>query len=410
MIFQDIIRMALSSLGANKLRSFLTMLGITVGVFSVIGVMTAIRAVENSVEEGLAELGANTFQIQRDPAVLLRGPHGRRDLSNRKDIIYEEAVRFRRLMGDDAKSVGIEASEFGKQAVYAGRKTNPNLEVTGGDQYYAAANGYNIAYGRNMTPEDVLYARNVIVAGPGIQEKLFPSENPLNKQIKLAGQTYTIIGVFEKKGSVFGQSKDDFALMPITRFLMNYGPDRSLSISVQANTKQTYTATMDKSVGAMRLVRGLAPEEGNDFDIRTNEALIKSFEEIAGTIRIGAFIISFIALITAGIGIMNIMLVSVTERTKEIGIRKSIGAKKKNILTQFLIEAIFLSEVGGIIGILVGVAGGNIFAVQFKLDFIFPWDWAIIGLVVCSVIGIGFGLYPAYKASSLDPIEALRFE
>ncbi|ACF13055.1 protein of unknown function DUF214 [Chloroherpeton thalassium ATCC 35110] len=408
MLFRDIFIMAIESLSANRLRSLLTMIGITVGVFSVIGVMTAIKAVESSVEEGLSDLGASTFEIQKTPELLFRR-HNMPE-RNRKDITYREASRFQKIMSGSARAVGIEVHDTGEQAAYAGRKTNPNIDVVGGDMNFTAANSYDIAYGRNLTNEDVLYARNVVVIGFGVQEKLFPSESPLHKTLKLAGKTYFIVGVFDSKGSGFGESQDDLALIPITRFLANYGQKRSLHITIQANSQAVYQATMDRAIGVMRVVRGLSPEEKNDFEIVTNEALIESFQEVAGTIQIGAFIISVIALITAGIGIMNIMLVSVTERTKEIGIRKSIGAKKTHILTQFLIEAIFLSETGGVFGIFIGVIGGNFFARQVSAPFIFPWDWAFIGLAVCSAIGIGFGLYPAYKAASLKPVEALRFE
>jgi putative ABC transport system permease protein len=240
---------------------------------------------------------------------------------------------------------------------------------------------------------------------------LFESENPIGRELKLDGRNYTIIGVLELKGSAFGQGQDNFAIIPITRFLTNYGRlRRSINITVQAPSQATYQSVMDKAIGAMRIARKLKPEDINDFEIVANESLVKQFQEFASVIRIGAFVISFIALITAGIGIMNIMLVSVTERTKEIGIRKSVGAKKANILSQFLIEATVLSVSGGLLGIFVGVVIGNLVAASMSAPFVFPFDWAMIGLLVCSAIGIGFGFYPAYKAASLDPIEALRFE
>jgi len=408
MQFKDILIMAIESLSANRLRSALTMIGITVGVFSVIGVMTAIQAVEGSVESGLSDLGASTFEIQKNPELFFR--RSRLQDRSRKDITYREASRFQKMMSGSARAVGIEVQDGGEQAAYGGRKTNPNILIIGGDMNFTSANSYDIAYGRNLTAEDVLYARSVAVIGLGIQEKLFPSQSPLHKTLKLNGKTYFIVGVFESKGSVFGESQDDLALIPVTRFLANHGQKRSLHITVQAESQAVYQATMDRAIGAMRIARGLSPEEENDFEIVTNEALISSFQEVSGTIQIGAFIISVVALITAGIGIMNIMLVSVTERTKEIGVRKSIGAKKMHILTQFLIEAILLSETGGIFGISIGVTLGNFFAMQVNAPFIFPWDWAFIGLAVCSAIGIGFGLYPAYKAASLKPVEALRFE
>jgi putative ABC transport system permease protein len=220
-----------------------------------------------------------------------------------------------------------------------------------------------------------------------------------------------VIGVLATKGSSFGQSQDNFVVIPITQFMEVYGrARRSVGINVQAVNQAELVATQERAIGVMRLVRSLEPEDRNDFEVFSNESLIEAFNNIAGVVAVGAFVISAIALLASGVGVMNIMLVSVTERTKEIGIRKSIGAKKRNILNQFLIEATLLSMMGGLAGILFGVLGGNIAATFFNAEMIFPWGWAIAGLLVCSAIGIGFGLYPAYKAASLDPIEALRYE
>ena len=217
--------------------------------------------------------------------------------------------------------------------------------------------------------------------------------------------------MLEEKGTAFGQNQDDICVMPITRFFENYGEaKRTVNIATQSFTQQNYNATFDRAVGTMRMARGLKAHEENDFEIYSNDSLKSAFVSVAGVVRIGAFVISFIALVAAGIGIMNIMLVSVTERTKEIGVRKSIGARSRDILQQFLTEAVFISEAGGILGILLGVIGGDLLAYWLKADLIFPYGWAIVGLLVCSAIGIGFGFYPAYRAASLDPIEALRYE
>lgn len=407
MRLKDLLLMALESLKANKLRSGLTMFGITIGVFSVLGVMTAIQAVESSIEEGLAELGANTFEITKNPAVLFRG---RRNRTNRPNFTYKQAREFKRLMQNAPANIGLEVTDRNEKVSFGGQETNPINDIVGCDENYITANSYEMGYGRNLSPEDVLYARNIAIIGPGVQEALFPAINPLEQIIQVNGKSYRIIGVLKEKGSVFGESQDDIVLVPISRFLFNYGQRRSLSFTVQSLTKTDYDDVMDQSIGTMRVVRGLKAGEENNFSLRTNEALIESFNEISDTIQIGAFIISVIALITAGIGIMNIMLVSVTERTKEIGVCKSLGAKNRSLLTQFLIEAVILSEMGGLIGILLGVIGGNAFASQLNSALIFPWNWAFIGLIVCSAIGIGFGLYPAYKASRLNPVEALRFE
>jgi putative ABC transport system permease protein len=251
----------------------------------------------------------------------------------------------------------------------------------------------------------------VVLIGQDIVTRLFPSESPLDKRITIRGHVYTVIGILASKGSAFGQSLDTVALIPITRFLSDYGSrNRSLSIATQAPSQEFYNDTIDRAITAMRTVRGLKAEDDNDFDLSSNDSLIAAFATVADTLQLGSLAISAIALVAAGVGIMNIMLVSVTERTKEIGVRKSIGARKKTILAQFLVESVVISLAGGLFGILLGVLGGNGVALMLNATVVFPWNWALAGLGVCSAIGVGFGFYPAWKAASLDPIEALRFE
>ncbi len=412
MKFSETISMALQSLGANKLRSGLTMIGITIGVFSVISVMTAIGALQASIEGGINFLGSNIFQFAKYPINGGAGGRNQDKYENRRNITYAQALRYAQLMEGSAPEVCLKIFDrTGGQAVYNGLKTTPSLTIAGSNRSFLAANSYTLAYGRNITDEDVDLARNVVVVGRDIEKTLFPHETPIGKVIKLSGHPLTIIGVLAEKGSAFGQSQDDICVLPITRFFENFGSaKRSVNIATQSVSQETYNRTLDKAIGAMRIARGLKPNEPNDFEIYSNDSLKSAFASIAGIVRIGAFVISLIALVAAGVGIMNIMLVSVTERTKEIGIRKSIGARSKDILRQFLTEAVFISEAGGVLGILLGAIGGNLLAVWLQADVIFPFGWALAGLVVCSAIGIGFGFYPAYRAASLDPIEALRFE
>lgn len=411
MKFREIISMALQSLGANKLRSGLTMTGITIGVFSVISVMTAIGALQSSIESGINFLGSNIFQFAKYPINGGAGGRNQDKYENRRNITYAQAVRFQGLMEGNAREICLKSFDAGAQAVYNGEKTPPSLRVAGTNKGFLAANSYNLAYGRNLTEEDVDLARSVAVVGTTIEKRLFPQESPVGKVIKVGGHPFTVVGVLEEKGSAFGESQDDICVIPITRFFEDFGSaKRSVNIAIQSQSQETYNRTMDKAIGAMRIARGLKPQQPNDFEIYSNDSLKSAFTSIAGVVRIGAFVISLIALVAAGVGIMNIMLVSVTERTKEIGIRKSIGARSRDILRQFLAEAVFISEAGGILGIVLGVIGGNVLAQWLKADLIFPFGWAIAGLVVCSGIGIGFGFYPAYRAASLDPIEALRFE
>ena len=406
--------MALSSLGANKLRAALTMTGITIGVFSIILVMTAIGALQSSIESGISFLGSNVFQFAKYPVNIdAGGANVKKKYQNRRNISYQQAQRYYELMQGNVSEICLKC--FGRdlkgQAVYNGVKTPPSLTVVGTNRGFLTANAFTLGYGRNLNEEDVALARNVAVIGKGIEKRLFPHESPIGKVIRMSGHTYSVVGVLAEKGTSFGESQDDFFLMPITRFFENYGAaNRTVNIATQPLSTELYNRTLDKGISAMRIARGLKADQENDFDIYTNDSLKSAFLNVAGVVRIGAFVISFIALVAAGIGIMNIMLVSVTERTKEIGVRKSIGARSGDILRQFLAEAVFISEAGGILGIILGVVGGDLLALWLKVDVIFPYGWAIAGLIVCSVIGIGFGFYPAYRAAALDPIEALRYE
>ncbi|MFA5057694.1 MAG: ABC transporter permease [Opitutaceae bacterium] len=406
----EILRIAFASIGVNKLRSILTMLGITIGVFSVIGVMTTVSALRSSIETGLSFLGTNFFQFGKYPTGL--GGSNRRKIEMRRDITLEQALRYQQLMAGTAEVICLKVFDYnGAQAVYNGRKTTPGLTFGGTNEYFVTANQYSIEQGRNFQPEDIELGRPVILIGQEIVKRLFPAESPVGKTIKLQERTYVVIGTFAEKGTAFGQSQDDIAMIPITRFFSDFGAEgRTVNIATEAPSHLVYNETADKGVTALRIVRGLKPEDENDFELYSNESLLNAFAKVADYITEGSFVISAIALLAAGVGIMNIMLVSVTERTKEIGIRKSIGARKQSILTQFLIEAVAISLAGGVLGIVLGVIGGNGLAMLMKAHAVFPWDWALLGLVVCSGIGVGFGFYPAWKAASLDPIEALRYE
>jgi putative ABC transport system permease protein len=404
----EIARMSLEALRTNKLRSGLTMLGVTIGVFSVIGVMTALSVIQSSIESGLSFLGSNIFQLAKYPTISTNDSD--EIYANRRDITLEQAREFERLMGGEAGAIAFKVFDRGKAAAYGSVKMQ-GLTVVGTNEAFLVANSYNLAYGRNISDEDVDLGRNVTVVGSEIAKKLFPSQSPLGATIKINERPYQIIGVMEEKGSSFGQNQDRLVLMPITKYFSDFGRAwRTVNIAVQSTSQATYNQTLDKAVGAMRLARGLKLGQENDFEIYSNDTLVSAFAQMAGTIRIGAFVVSVIALVAAGIGIMNIMLVSVTERTREIGVRKAVGAKKQDIVRQFLLEAIILSELGGLAGILLGVLGGNGIALFFDIAMVFPWGWALTGLIVCSLIGTGFGWYPAFKAASLHPIEALRYE
>ena len=407
-IFKESFWMAIDAIRQNKLRSILTLLGISIGVFSVIGVMTAIRTLESSVESGLNVFAANTFVIQKYPSIQI----GRRDkkIRNRKNIDYDQ---FKKLKDRATLPVLVSVSEGSsvRNVKYKDKVVKNYVELFGGDEGSLRIFKTYISDGRNIAPDDVRYARNVCVLGMDVVDKLFPFEDPVSKKIQIEGLNYHIIGTAERQGEAFGRSQDNYIAIPITNYLQKFSNKwTTLSINVEAASDNDYDKTREEAIGIMRTIRKVKAGEDNDFEIETNDEMIETFSGFTSGIKLFALAVSIIALVVAGIGIMNIMLVSVTERIKEIGIRKAIGATKQDILTQFLMEAVFLSEFGGIVGIILGISAGNIVSIFFNIPAVIPFDWAIIGLVVCSVIGIGFGIYPAWKAAQLDPIESLRFE
>jgi putative ABC transport system permease protein len=384
------------------------MLGVTIGVFSVIGVMTALSVISTSIEHGLSMFGSNLFQFAKYPVINSRDPEEK--FKNRRNITLAQANEYKKLMDGTAATICFKVFDGGKAISYGSQKKQ-GVQIVGTNENFTLANNYPIGYGRNISAEDVNLGRAVVVIGTDIQKKLFPSESPVGKTVKVNDKPYMVIGVFAERGSTFGQSQDNIVAVPITHFFQDFGSQgRTINVATQSTSQATYNQTLDKGIGAMRIARGIRVGQDNDFELYSNDTLLTAFAQVADTIRIGAFVISAIALLAAGIGIMNIMLVSVTERTREIGVRKAIGARRDDIVRQFLFEAIFLSEIGGLAGIIFGVVGGNGVAIWFDIAMVFPWGWALTGLIVCSMIGIGFGWYPARKAATLDPIEALRYE
>ena len=407
-ILKESFWMAIDAIRQNKLRSMLTLLGISIGVFSVIGVMTAIRTLESSVQSGLNVFAANTFVIQKYPSIQI----GRRDkkIRNRKNIDYDQ---YKKLKDRAKLPVLISVSEGSsiRNVKYKDKSLKNYVDLLGGDEGSIRIYKTFISDGRNLANDDVRYARNVCVLGMDVVDRLFPFEDPISKKIQIEGLNYYVVGITERQGEAFGQSQDNYIAIPITNYLQKFSNKwTTLSINVEAPSEKDYDKTREEAIGIMRTIRKVKAGEDNDFEIVTNDEMIETFAGFTGGIKLFALFVSIIALVVAGIGIMNIMLVSVTERIKEIGIRKAIGATKQDILTQFLMEAVFLSEFGGIVGIIMGISGGNLVSFIFNIPAVIPFDWAIIGLFVCSIIGIGFGIYPAWKAAQLDPIESLRFE
>ncbi len=404
--------MAMSAVVSHKLRSALTLLGVLVGVFSIIVVMTSMRAMEQNIESNLNSLGGQTFVVQTWSHLHFEGGGSEQSYWRRKriDLALGQEVSRRATL---ALSVGLEDNDLTSGEMtsrYA--KGPPNIQVTGETPGSFPAQNWVVAQGRGLLDSDVSGLRDVCVLGSTLAEDLFPHGSPLGERVALDGIKYTVVGVLEPKGSMEGGRQDDFAIIPITTGINRYEDKRwlNLSILVQARSLTDFDNTVDQVRGIMRQIRKVPPGKPDDFEIYSNDSQIEQFKSFTFKVRLGISLISSIALVAAGIGIMNIMLVSVTERTREIGVRRAVGAKKRAIMAQFILEAVVLCELGGVTGVALGVAGGDLIAVLLHLPKVLPIDWIVIGLGICSLVGVVFGTYPAYKAAHLDPIESLRYE
>jgi putative ABC transport system permease protein len=406
---------ALSAIRAHKLRSVLTLVGIIAGVSSIIAVMTGISVVQVAMEEEMSVLGTRTFQVQKWP----RGNFGNdtdwRKIQRRKPVTVEQANLVRENV-DAADLVGAELWQFGSVAKYKGESTEPILWICGGTPEYPDNNTHYIQFGRNLSNEDVRVERSVIVIGYSLAEELFPFSDPVGQTLRVDGRKYRIVGIFEEKKSAMGGNFDNYVLMPVTTFQKSYGMtgddgrSRSVNMTVRSRTPELLETAMEQTRAVLRVARGVDPREEDDFFMFTNDSSIREFNQATKGVKMGAFVVGIIALVVAGIGIMNIMLVSVTERTYEIGIRKALGAKRRHILWQFLLEAVVLCNIGGVLGVAAGFGLGNVVTLFTDFAVNVPVDWAVRGLVFCTAVGLTFGLWPAVKASRLAPIEALRYE
>jgi putative ABC transport system permease protein len=407
---RESLRMALSAVAAHKLRSALTLLGVLVGVFSIVVVMTSMRVMQTVVESELSQLGDQTFMVRKWPIILFSMPEGIEKIRRRKNITLQEGQRLMDSV-TTARAVGVESYFWAGQIQTRYKRTSPDVRLYGETPGSFPARNWVVQEGREITDTDVGAARDVCVLGNSLARTIFPVGSAVGERIKIDGLNYTVVGVLQAKGGSLNGDQDKFAVIPISTGLNRFGYIwRSLTILVQARDRASYDACMEEVRGNLRLIRKVPPGEEDTFDVASNDSLINQFRAFTLTVRVGVAVVSSIALLAAGIGIMNIMLVSVTERTREIGIRRAVGAKKRNIMTQFIIEAIVLCEIGGVIGVLCGILGGNSTAWFFKLDPVIPIDWLVLSLLICSVIGVIFGTYPAFKAANLDPIESLRYE
>jgi len=406
--------MSTRSILSSKLRSVLTLVGIVAGVASIIAVMTAIAVVQSTMEKEMSILGAQVFQVQKWPAGF-NSDEERRRAMRRPPLTVANANAIREQVST-VDLVGSEIWDFGYAVEYAGESKNTNVSICGGTPEYPPNNTHYVGLGRNLSQTDVQSGRRVAVIGYAIAQKLFPFVDPLGKDIRLDGRKYEVVGVFDEKKSAFGSAYDNYVLIPVSTFLDTYGMTnrdgfpRTVNITVRAKSPELIQDAIEETRQVLRRERGVRPNEEDNFDFFNSESLITEFNQLTLKVKVAAFVIGIIALVVAGIGIMNIMLVSVTERTKEIGIRKSLGANPRNILLQFLLEAVILCNIGGLVGIAVGFGLGNVITFFTSFAVNVPLQWAVIGLVFCSTVGIAFGLLPAIRASRLHPIDALRYE
>jgi len=408
------IKEALRSIKSNWLRTILTGLIIAIGITSLVGMLTAIDGMKAQIEESFSGFGANNFDVRSKNRSGQRVTREGVDEKRYPPVNYREALAFKEEYTVRGLST-VYSTVTGSAEIKRGSKTtNPNSRITGGDENYLLIKGYDIADGRNFSNVEVRYGNNVCIIGSEIAETLFEeNENPIGGYISFFGSRYTIVGVLEEQGAVGGDSgADRNVFIPVENAarLDQTGNFRyTITASTSDPSKMDYE--MGQATGIMRKVREDRIGEEDSFEVVKSNNVAESLEEVAGYLRIGGFSIGFITLLGASVGLMNIMLVSVTERTREIGIRKALGATPKRIREQFLIEAIVICILGGVFGVLLGIAIGNIVAsLVGPGGFLVPWIWMILAFIVCVLVGLISGVVPAYKASRLDPIEALRYE
>jgi putative ABC transport system permease protein len=403
--------MAVTAIAAHKLRSALTLLGVLVGVFSIIVVMTAMRVMQSNIERQLASLGAETFMVRKWPGTFWGISSGDYEKYwRRKNITMNDGRRLIDKISIPA-NIGIEATFWSGEVKTRYKTSAPTVRLYGETPGSFHAHNWNLADGRLLMDADVDGTRNVCVLGYGLATNIFPNSSATGEQIKVDGINYAVVGVLERKGGAAGGDQDNFVVVPLTTCLNRYGRWwRSLNILVEAPDHERYDATVEEVRAIMRVIRKVPPGKEEDFEIASNNSMIDQFQKFTRSVRIGVAVVSAIALLAAGVGIMNIMLVSVTERTREIGIRRAIGAKRRNIMAQFILEAIVLCEAGGAVGVVFGILGGNLLALVLQLPPAVPMDGVFLGLAICSLVGVVFGTYPAWKAAHLDPIESLRYE
>ncbi|MDA7549765.1 ABC transporter permease [Flavobacteriaceae bacterium] len=409
-LFRVNVLIAINSIKTQLLRTILTVVIIGIGIWALVGILSSVEAMENSISGNFATMGSNTFNIQRyDFNVQRRG--GEREKVN-PIISYQNIRKFIDIYEFPTTQTSISfRGTSGAEVKFESNKTDPEVQVLGINEYYLENTGTEIESGRNFNVFDIQNNNNVCIVGSDFLKSLFVNDNPIGKRISIRGVKFKVIGVLKSKGSTFGNNQDLRVLIPIqvARGIFT-APNINYTISIMVKNTEMLNAAQDEAVVTFRNIRGLSPIEKNDFGMERSDDLINRITSITGYLEIAAWIISIITILGSSIALMNIMLVSVTERTREIGVRKALGAKNSTISTQFFIETIVIGQIGSVLGILLGIGTGMIFSSFFESEFSLPWIPMLWATIITFIVAIIAGFYPAMKASKLDPIESLRYE
>ena len=425
MNFSDIFSLAFRTVRSNKLRTVLTVSIIAFGIMALVGIITAIKAMNQKFSESFSTMGANAFTVRfkdrdirfgggnnREIKLSKKGRKKEKKSSLGKIITKDEAENFmQRYNFPGVKGISI----FGNRnniASHETRKTSPNILIFGGDDNYLLLNGFTLQYGRNLNRLDVQTGRNVCMLGYDVAKKLFKEgvERAVNAVVRINNIPYRVLGVMESRGSTFGFSRDNIIISSYRNIDRNFPSGYSFVMAVMTNDLLKVNEAIGEAEGTFRAIRKLSTTEDNNFVMDRSDSIAEKAMNSLRFLTVSATVIGLITLIGAAIGLMNIMLVSVSERTREVGLIKAIGGKSKMVSRQFLLEAIIISVLGALFGIIFGVMVGNLFSIFLKTGFVVPWDWVLYGIVICTIVGLLSGLYPALKAGRLNPIEALRYE